>query len=255
MPRVAWVESASRHFTARHAESDADEVEEVLDLLERTRERLAERFPSMPTGVEVVVHGTDAQLAVAQPVVPLVRRLTAPAARRYVVGWPARGTVHVLTPHLLDRHAPNVPESREMERLAPAALYTQLVVGHNNPHLPPPFRVGTLVRGIRWAWLVHGAAQWFSGQTAHARAAIGRRLHEGPPPAFPPGLADAPLLGGTVVDLIVREEGESAAVELACRLPARGPKAGLVEVFDGRPLRHTEAAWRGHLTRIVTGGR
>jgi hypothetical protein len=251
---VAWVETASQHFTARHAESDAEDVEGVLRLLEETRERLAERFPSLPVEVEVVVHGSDAQLAIAQPVVPVVRRLTAPAARRYVVGWPARGTVHVLAPRLLDRLAPNVPESRELERLAPAALYTQLVVGHNNRLLPPPFRLGTLVRGVRWAWLVHGAAQWFSGQTAHARAAIGRRLHEGPPPAFPPNLADAPLLGGSVIDLVVREEGEEAAVRLACRLPARGPRAGLVEVFDGRPLRHTEAAWRGHLTRMVTGG-
>ena len=250
---MAWVETSSRHFIARHDEGDAGEVQSVLELLEETRERLLERFPSVPADVEVVIHGSDAQLAVAQPVVPLVRRLTAPAARRYVVGWPARGTVHVLAPRLLERHASNVAESREMERLAPAALYTQLVVGHNNPHLPPPFRLGTLVRGIRWAWLVHGAAQWFSGQTAHARAAIGRRLREGRPPAFPPGLADAPLLGGTVVDLVAREEGEEAAVRLACRLPARGPRAGLVEVFGGRPLRHTEAAWRAHLARVVGG--
>jgi hypothetical protein len=251
---VAWVETASRHFSARHADSDAEEVDAVLALLEDTRERLAERFPSLPGPVDVVVHGTDAQLAIAQPVVPLVRRLTAPAARRYVVGWPARGTIHVLAPHLLARHASNVAGSQELERLAPAALYIQLVVGHNNRHLPPPFRLGTLVRGVRWAWLVHGAAQWFSGQTAHARAPIGRRLREGPEPAFPPSLADAPLLGGTVVDLIVREEGEEAAVDLACRLPARGPRAGLVEVFGGRPLRHTEAAWRAHLSRLVTGG-
>ena len=108
-----------------------------------------------------------------------------------------------------------------MNLLAPAALYAQVVIGANNPGLPPPFRPGTFRRYLRWAWLAAGAAQYFSGQTPHARPAIARRLHEGPRPAFPPGIRDAMLLGGTVVDLVAREEGEEAAVRLACR-PPRG---------------------------------
>src|SRR5690242_21125542 len=45
-------------------------------------------------------------------------------------------SIHVLAPRALIAHASAVPDSREMNLLAPAALYTQLVVGLNNPRLP-----------------------------------------------------------------------------------------------------------------------
>ena len=250
---MAWVETASPNFSARHESSDADDVIDVLELLEGTRERLAGAFPSVPDEqVEVVVHGTDAALAAARPIVPIARRLTAPAARRYLVGWPGKRELHVLAPRLLAARASNVPGSREMELLAPAALYAWLVVGHNNPRLPPPFRIGPLVRGVRWAWLVWGAAQYFSGQTQHARPAIARRLREGGEPSFPPSLADAPLLGGSIIDLLAREEGEAAAVDLVCSLPGGGPRGALVSAFHGRSIVHTEGTWRGHLSRMAS---
>ena len=80
---------------------------------------------------------------------------------------------------------------------------------------------------MRSAWFVEGAAQWLSGQTRHVRPAVARRLREGPPPSFPPGRADALLLGGTVFDLVAREEGERAAVAVARTAPGRGARAGL----------------------------
>jgi hypothetical protein len=138
-----------------------------------------------------------------------------------------------------------------MELLAPAALYAQVVVGHNSELLPPPFRVGSLVRATRWAWVVFGAGQWFSGQTPHARPAIGRRLREGGEPAFPPSLRDAPLLGGSVLDLLAREEGEDAVVRFVSRLPPGGPRGALVHAFHGRPLVHTEGTWRAHLAKLA----
>lgn len=253
---MAWVETSSPNFSARHESADGDDVVELLELLEGTRERLSGAFASVPQDViEVIVHGSDAALAAAKPVVPIARRLTAPAARRYVVGWPGRLDLHVLAPRLLAARASNVRGSREMELLAPAALYTWLVVGHNNPRLPPPFRAGSLVRGVRWAWLVFGAAQWFSGQTQHARPAIGRRMREGGKPAFPPTLKDAPLLGGSVIDLLAREEGEQAVIDLVSELPSGGPQRALVKAFHGRSLVHTEGTWRGHLARMAaTGG-
>jgi hypothetical protein len=177
--------------------------------------------------------------------------MVAPAARRYLVGWFGTGSIHVLAPRVLVAHASNVAGSREMNLLAPAALYAQLVVGMNNPSLPPPFGPARFARYVRWAWLQAGAAQWFSGQTAYARPAIARRLREGPEPAFPPGVRDAPLLGGTVFDLLAREEGEAACVHLACDLPRGGAGEALYRAFEGRPLRHTEAAWRSHLARIA----
>jgi hypothetical protein len=153
--------------------------------------------------------------------------------------------LHVLAPGALDRRASAVPGSREMLELTPAALYARRVITESNDGL-------RRVRAqLRWAWLLEGAARWFAGQTDHARPAIARRLHEGIRPSFPPGVRDALLLGGTVIDLLAREQGEQAVAELACRLDPEGPRHALVGAFDGRPLRHTEQAWRAHLQRLA----
>jgi hypothetical protein len=247
----SWVQSSSRNFTARHDEQDAAGVRSVLALLEDTRERLARVFPALPEEVTVVVHSSAAQLDIAQPVLPIVRRLTTPAARRYLAGWTGRGSLHVLAPRLLAERAANTDGSREMLALTPAALYVQLVVGACNPALPPPWALRSSVQAVRWAWLLAGSAQWFSGQTAHARPAIARRLRDGARPAFPPGLRDAALLGGTVVDLVAREEGVASAVALACSLPRGGPREALIATFDGRAIVHTEGTWRAHLARLA----
>jgi hypothetical protein len=248
---MPWVETTSPSFSARHELEDGDDVVGVLELLEGTRERLADAFPGMPEHVSVVVHGGPVSLALAAPYLPVIRRLTAPAARRYLVGWFARREIHVLAPRALRRRASNVPGSRDMTMLAPAALYTQLVIGANNPLLPPPFRPRSFATYVRWAWLAAGAAQYFSGQTAFARPAIARRLREGGPPSFPPGIRDAYLLGGAVIDLLAREEGEMAAVRLACKLHPQGPRQALVDAFQGRRLEHTEGTWRAHLARLA----
>lgn len=248
---MPWVETVSPNFAARHELADDDDVAGVLELLEGTRERLGAVFPVLPEDVEVVVHGSDAALTAAQPYLPILRRMVAPASRRYLVGWFGAGSIHVLAPRLLAARASNVPGSREMNLLAPAALYGQLVVGANNPRLPPPFGMTSFARYVRWAWLQAGAAQWFAGQTAYARPAIARRLREGPEPEFPPGVRDAHLLGGTIFDLLAREEGEAACVRLAGELPAGGAREGLRQAFHGRALKHTEATWRTHLARIA----
>jgi hypothetical protein len=248
---VPWVETLSPHFAARHELADDDDVAGVLELLEGTRDRLGAAFPVLPEDVEVIVHGSDAALTAAQPYLPLLRRMVAPASRRYLVGWFGAGSIHVLAPRVLAARASNVPGSREMNLLAPAALYAQLVVGANNPRLPPPFRVASFSRYVRWAWLQAGAAQWFAGQTAYARPAIARRLREGPEPDFPPGVRDAHLLGGTVFDLLAREEGEQACVRLAGELPPGGAREALRQAFHGRALKHTESTWRAHLARIA----
>jgi hypothetical protein len=248
---VPWVETASPSFVARHEERDNDDAVAVLEMLEGARERLSAAFPIVPEEVAVVLHGSGSQLAMAQPYLPMLRALTAPAGRRYLAGWFALHELHVLAPRLLARRASNVPGSREMMMLTPAALYAQLVVGANNPLLPPPFRLASFVRYVRWAWLAAGAAQYFSGQTAYARPAIARRLREGPAPAFPPGVRDAALLGGSVFDLLVHEEGEQAAVTLASRLPAGGGREALLRAFHARPLVDSEGIWRAHLARMA----
>jgi hypothetical protein len=248
----AWVESASQNFVARHDEGDEDEVGEVLELLEDTRERLGSRFPALPPGeVTVVLHTSSVELDLAQPLLPVVRRLTSPAARRYVCGWAGRNALHTLTPRLLAQRASNVEGSREMLLLTPAALYVQLVLAESNRAFPPPWSPRSTLRAKHWAWLIAGTAQWFSGQTAHARPAIARRLREGTRPDFPPSLRDATLLGGTVIDLVAREEGVARAVALACALPPGGSREALVAVFGGRAMVHSEGTWRAHLARMA----
>jgi hypothetical protein len=120
--------------------------------------------------------------------------------------------------------------------------------------MPPPFGPRTFLRWLRWAWLLEGAAQYFSGQTRHIRPAVARRLREGGAPAFPPGRRDAALLGGTLFDLLAREEGEEACVALACGPHRDGSRAALERAFGGRGIRHTEAAWRSHLVRLGEPG-
>jgi hypothetical protein len=249
---VPWVETRSPNFAARHEQADDDDADAVLELLEGARETLAGVFPRVPgDDVAVILHASLTTLYLAAPVLPLVTLATAPAGRRYLAGWCSPGEIHVLAPRLLERRASAVPGSREMAMLGPATLYAQLVLAANNRNLPPPLRPARLHRYARWAWLIAGAAQYFSGQTAFARPAIARRLREGHEPSFPPGVADAALLGGSVFDLLAREHGSHAAIALAYS-PLRGDaRRVLVEAFDGRELMHTAAAWRAHLARLA----
>ena len=248
----AWVETESANFSARFDDVDRRDVRGVLNLLEDMRDRLEPVFPALPQEVSVVLHTSRVELDLAQPYLPILRRRTTPAARRYVAGWAGRGTVHVLAPRLLAARATNVEGSKEMLMLTPAAIYVQLVIAACNPDLPPPWSPRSTLRAARWAWLIAGNAQWFSGQTALARPAISRRLREQARPEFPPGLRDAVLLGGSLVDLVAREQGTAAAARLACRpLPPGGPREALLDAFDGRALVHTEGTWRAHLSRLA----
>jgi len=251
---MPWVESASRSFRARHDLAARDGVERVLHSLELTREQLVDLFPVTVEGLTVVLHRSAVSLSLARPMVPLAWLATAPAARRYLAGWAGSRELHMLDPDALDARASGVPGSREMLTRTAAALYTRRVIAESNEDLPRPGRPARVRAELRWAWLLEGAARWFSGQTDHARPAIARRLHEGGSPSFPPGVRDALLLGGTVIDLLACEQGERAAAELACRLDRRGPRAALAKAFDGRPLVRTEEAWRSHLRRLATAG-
>jgi hypothetical protein len=247
---VAWVDTASETFVARHDERDGEDAERVLAQLEFARARLEERFDARPGELEVVLHSSVAQLDAAQPWVPVARRLTAPAARRYVVGWAGTRELHMLAPRVLAHRASNVEGSLEMLMLSPSALLARRYVAAGHPPLPPPVSPRRLARWSRWAWLVEGAAQWLSGQTRHVRPAVARRLREGGEPSFPPARADALLLGGSIFALLAREQGDRACVTLARGPHPDGPIRAL-EVAFPRALRHTESAWRSHLARLA----
>ena len=248
---MAWVESVSPSFRARHESRDTDDAARVLHSLELARERLERIFPRTVGEITVVLHTSTLGVSMTNPLLPLTWLATDPAARRYVVGWAGATELHVLTPEACHARASNVPGSREMLARVPAALYARRVIQENNHDLPRRLTPGRIALELRWAWLLEGAARWFAGQTEHARPAIARRLHDGGKPSFPPGLRDAALLGGTVIDLLVREEGEQRAAALACRLHPQGSRAALSKAFRGRALVHTEGAWRSHLSRMA----
>ena len=124
-----------------------------------------------------------------------------------------------------------------------------LVVGSSNPLLPPPFRPSTFRNYWRLAWVAEGAAQYFSGQLPHLRAAIGRRLR-GSTPSFPPPHRDAALLGGSLFDLLARERGVDACVALATDVELDGGRS-LESAFQ-MPLAELRERWRSHLDELAT---
>jgi hypothetical protein len=235
---LTWLETTSDTFVARHDEKDTDDAQRVLKQLEYARTRLERRLETQTGELAVVLHPTSAQLDAAQPWLPLQRARTAPAARRYVVGTVTDREIHVLAPRVLAQRASNVEGSLELLMLAPSALLAKRL-------LALPRR---RFRSSDAPWRLEGAAQFLSGQTKHIRPAVVLRIHEAPAPSFPPGRRDALLLGGTVFDLLHREEGDHACLELA---KAPDPQQALERAFHGRPLRQTEQAWRSHLNRLA----
>jgi hypothetical protein len=248
---LPWVESVSPSFVCRHASAQTQDVARVLDHLEHTRDRLTRLYPRTVGDLTVVMHDSVGSLVMANPLMPASWALTDPAGRRYVTGYVGREELHVLSPRVLRDRASGVSGSLQMLDLAASTLYVRRVVLECNRDLHRRLAPTRALVELRWAWLLEGAARWFSGETGHARAAIARRLREGSRPSFPPGVRDAPLLGGTVIDLLVREEGEPAAARFTTRLHPRGPRAALAQAFGGRSLVHTEGAWRSHLARLA----
>src|SRR2546423_12577516 len=95
---MAWVETDSLSFSARHESEDADAAMATLDRLEELRTRLDGLFDVTPGDVSIVMHKHPAALALAHPWLPLARMLAAPAAPRYIARWFPTHQVHVLAP-------------------------------------------------------------------------------------------------------------------------------------------------------------
>ena len=245
---MPWIETTSLSFTARHEASQTEDAQEVLEALEHHRNHLEALFPRIPENVTVVLHDSAVQLGLSQPYLPVARRLASPSARRYMAGWFSQGEVHVLAPHVLRRAAAG-PDSLDALKRTPQRAYTLLVVGENNPALPPPFRPGAVSRLLRNAWLTEGAAQHFSGQVPFLRPAIATRLREGRTQCPPPP-RDAGILAGALFDMLERERGPQACVQLARHSLARGSQGALEEAFD-QPVADVARRFRAHLEQLA----
>ncbi len=97
---MAWVETASASFRARHASATR-----------RMRAECCWRWNAPATGWAAsssgrlrtspsILHSGPAGLALTNPLLPLTWLVTAPAARRYVAGWAGKD-LHVLSPAAL----------------------------------------------------------------------------------------------------------------------------------------------------------
>ena len=246
---MAWVETESLSFVARHDDGDVACAQRILDALEELRLRLEERFDEAPGDVTVVIHDNPAWLSGAHPLLPIVRWTAAPAARRYLVGWPMVGEIHVLSDEWMDRRAGGEDSLRALRGTA-ERMFCQLVLAANIDRLPPMWTPRRFLAYLRWAWLVEGAAQYFSGQISLFRPAVITRLREGDRPRFPPTRRDAIILGGTLFDLLDRHAGPEACAILASRIRREGPQAALELVFEASG-REIERAWRQYLDEIV----
>ena len=203
---MAWNETTSLTFSARHDDADAAYSEGILDGLESLSLKLEDRFETVPGGITVVVHPNGAWLDFAHPFLPLVRWSSAPAGRRYLVGWAMTGEIHVLGEAALEKRAAG-DASFEALKGSAERLYAQLVIAANNGRMPPPWSPSNFRRYLEWAWLVEGSAQHFARQVDLFRPAVIRRLREGARPTFPPARRDATILGGTVFDLLEEYRG------------------------------------------------
>ncbi len=246
---MAWTETDSLSFTARHDDADTGCAQRILDRLEELRLRLEERFERVPGDVTVVIHDNPAWLSAAHPLLPAVRWSAAPAGRRYLAGWPMLGEIHLLSDEWMERRAGGEDSARALLGTA-ERVYCQLVLAANNERLPPMWTPRRFLTYLRWAWLYEGAAQYFSGQVSLYRPAVITRLREGDRPSFPPSRRDAVILGGTVFDLLDRHRGPDACSLLASRTRREGAGTSLQIAFDARP-REIERAWRMHLDEIL----
>ena len=80
---MAWVETASLSFVARHDSDIAEEADAMLADLEEFRTELEDLFDVVPGDVAVVVHPRPLMMNFAVPWLPLARAVSAPAGRRY----------------------------------------------------------------------------------------------------------------------------------------------------------------------------
>lgn len=249
---MPWTETESLSFICRHEEGDEECAERTLDDLEALRLRLEDRFECAPGEITIVLHPSGGWLSAAHPFLPAARLASGGAGRRYLAGWAMENEIHTLTDTALERRAAGEESLRALLGTT-KRLYTQVVLAANNDRMPPPWGARRFARYLRWAWLIEGGSQFFSGQSSSFRTAVLRRISTGPEPSFPPSARDSIILGGTIFDLLDREIGIHACELLVSRLRKDGPRPA-IEVAFGERIEAVEALWREHIDETARAG-
>src|SRR3954454_12569455 len=125
---MAWVETESLSFIARHESEDEADAQRILDALEDLRLHLEDRFEEAPGEITVVVHPTPGWLAAAHPFLPSARLVVAPAGRRYLAAWAMASELHVLNDQHAERRVAG-DDSLIALRSTEQRLYVQVVLG------------------------------------------------------------------------------------------------------------------------------
>jgi hypothetical protein len=251
---MPWTESASSSFVCRHSSSRDEDAARVLALLERTRERLGELLPTVAHEPAIVLHDSPHALVASNPLMPAVWAVAARPVRRYVTGWQGPRELHVLSGQALRERASSVAGSYEMLALSPASLYAKHVIASSNRELHEAGLGSRVWNGLRWAWLLDGAARWLSGESGYGASVVGGYLRGGHRPRFPPGPRDSPLLAPSLIEQLVERQGERALANLVSRLHSGGRDVALTGAFAGQALGTIEAEWRSRLRQLADGG-
>ena len=247
VPSVAWVETASLSFVARHEREIAEGPRRCSRTWSASARSSSRGSSSVPGEVAVVMHPRPLMLNLAAPWLPLARLVSAPpaGATSPASSAAARSTCW-RPPHWSGAPRP----CRDRARCCCAPRGTSTRTSWSAPTTRPPtplLAVHASARYVEMAWLCEGAATYFAGQVPHMRAAIARRLREGRRPRFPPTSRDAWVLGGTVFALLEQSGDPTHAWDLARTARRRGVTGGRSRRAFGRPRGGVERGWTDYL--------
>ncbi len=72
-------------------------------------------------------------------------------------------------------------------------------------------------------------------------------------PRFPPRASDAPILAGTLIELLAERHGEAGVARLVGRLHSGGAQTALRIAFGDEALMNVEVEGRSRLRRLADG--
>jgi hypothetical protein len=235
-----WTESSSNLFRVRFDDDSRTEVEELIHVLETVAARLEAHGLLLPDHPTIVVHPTAFSLGMAQPAFLAAQSLTENNGRRYLASWASGSTLHLIAPTRLMRRTGGHISARDALERQPACGLAHLALGHANPGL-------ILQRTLRrraWFWLAWGAGQALVGQVPMLASTIAVRRRERRHLQLPPPARDAVALGGSLVELVLRDRGLTALVRLLRDPLPASPEDWIHKALPGLGSTEREIRWR-----------
>lgn len=235
-----WTESTSNLFRVRFDDDARLEVEELVHVLETFAARLEAHGLLLPPHPTIVVHPTAMSLALAQPAYVAALGLTETHGRKYLASWASGSTLHLIAPGRLARGAESHISLRDAMERQPACGLAHLALGYANPGL-------SLQRALRrraWFWLAWGAGQTLVGQVPMLASVIAVRRRERRGLSLTPPMRDAVILGGSIVELVLRERGLTALTHLLREPLPPSPEGWIGRALPGLGPTEREVRWR-----------